>query len=343
MKLFIALTIHPYRRQTFPYLKTYFSKSGTSREAFNSDAIFVTTMDAAALVVLPMSWNFYLKNNQSKLIEEVIKKAHSLGKKVISFTTGDYGVEIPDYNNVIVLRASGNESKLPNSHWGLPAFIEDPLLKIYGTATPSIQPYSQKPTIGFCGMANTSVLYAFEELGRIVRRNLKYYLGFSKNLPQALIPTTYRRAQILQGFRKNDAMNDYFIFRKKYQAGAKTDSEKKETTLAFYNNIKHTQYLLCFRGAGNFSVRLYETLAMGRIPIFVNTDCILPLSDKVDWKKHMVWVEYKDRHKIVEKVLEFHQQFDENTFKNLQEQNRLLWEEKLTLEGFFNNLLIDEL
>lgn len=343
MKVFVALAIHPYRRQTFPFLKPYFSKSGTFREASLCDATFVATMDAATLVILPMSWNFYLKNNQSKSIEKVIKKAHSLGKKVISFTTGDYGVVIPDYNNLFVLRASGNESKLPNNHWGLPAFIEDPLLKTYGTSTLTIQPYSQKPTIGFCGMANTSVLYAFEELGRIVRRNLKYYLGFSKNLPQALIPTTFRRAQILQRFRKSDTVNDCFIFRKKYQAGAKTDSKKKETTLAFYNNIKYAQYVLCFRGAGNFSVRLYETLAMGRIPIFVNTDCILPLSDKVDWNKHMIWVEYKDRHKIVEKVLEFHHQFDENTFKKLQEQNRLLWEEKLTLEGFFKNLLIDKI
>lgn len=35
-------------------------------------------------------------------------------------------------------------------------------------------------------------------------------------------------------------------------------------------------FCLCQRGVGNFSDRLYEALMMGRIPIIVNTDCVIP-------------------------------------------------------------------
>ena len=30
-------------------------------------------------------------------------------------------------------------------------------------------------------------------------------------------------------------------------------------------------YILCVRGAGNYSARFYEALALGRIPVLVNT------------------------------------------------------------------------
>src|SRR5690606_18408840 len=104
-----------------------------------------------------------------------------------------------------------------------------------------------------------------------------------------------------------------------------------------YNNLKDSDYVVCVRGAGNFSVRFYETLAMGRIPIFINTDCALPLEEKIDWKKHVVWVEYKERHKVVQKLMEFHSGLTEEDFIDLQLANRKLWEEKLRLGGFFKH------
>jgi len=89
-----------------------------------------------------------------------------------------------------------------------------------------------------------------------------------------------------------------------------------------------------FEVAGNFSVRLYETLLMGKIPIFVNTDCLLPLADEVDWKQHMVWVEWEERHLIVDKVLEFHKTISNEDFLELQRKNRKLWKEILTVAHY---------
>ena len=111
--------------------------------------------------------------------------------------------------------------------------------------------------------------------------------------------------------------------------------KERESTIEFYQNIVDSDYVVCVRGAGNFSVRFYETLAMGRIPVFVNTDCLLPLSDKINWKKHVVWVEEKEIPIINKKIVDFHNSLSIKDFKELQLANRTLWLESLTLGGFF--------
>ena len=131
----------------------------------------------------------------------------------------------------------------------------------------------------------------------------------------------------------------YFILRKKYRAGITTNKHTHKTTLEFYDNLKNSDYVVCVRGAGNFSIRFYEALAMGRIPVFINTDCALPFDNEIDWKKHVVWVEYNERHEVAEKVADFHRVLSEKDFIDLQLANRKLWEERLTLRGFFNNFL----
>lgn len=86
---------------------------------------------------------------------------------------------------------------------------------------------------------------------------------------------------------------------------------------------------------GNFSVRLYETLMMGRIPVFVNTDCLLPFEDKINWKNHVVWVEWKDKNKIAEILSDFHKNISIQDFEKMQLKNRRLWKETLSV----NNML----
>ena len=127
--------------------------------------------------------------------------------------------------------------------------------------------------------------------------------------------------------------------RKKYRAGVTANKDTHKTTIEFYGNLKDSDYVVCVRGAGNFSVRFYESLAMGRIPIFINTDSPLPLDDRIDWKKQVVWIDYKERHQVAEKVKQFHSALSKEDFIDLQHSNRILWKEKLTMGGFFKIFL----
>jgi hypothetical protein len=102
----------------------------------------------------------------------------------------------------------------------------------------------------------------------------------------------------------------------------------------FVNNLVDNDYALCVRGRGNFSFRLYEALSAGRVPVFVNTDCLLPCDDEVDWREVFVWVEESDLQSLPERILEFHERLSEAEFQERQRDCRQLWERYLSAHGF---------
>ncbi len=334
-----------YRSHVFPLLKPFIKGDGfTDTERIEMYGVsekefcLVSTITDADYVVLPMSWNYYVETKQVHKAEILIQEAKEYNKKLVIVITGDYGVAIPNLKNAVVFRASGYRTKLNESHQGIPVFINDPLKRIYGT-TEIVCNYSKKPIIGFCGQTNASRVNAAKELMKVLFRNVKFYIKLSHQLPQQIQSTTFNRSKVLKVIKKSKQLSANFIERKQYRAGVVSAPDRKTTELEFYDNMLNSNYVVCIRGAGNFSVRLYETLAMGRIPVFINTDCILPLPKDIDWTNHAVWVEFKELGNLEEKILEFHNSFSEEEFKQLQMSNRKIWEEKLTLKGFFKTFL----
>ncbi len=306
------------------------------------DFEFTDTLEDADLAILTMAWNYYEKSGQTEVAIDFIKECATLGKNILVANTEDSGMRIPYFKNLIVLRFGGYKSKFSKKEYVFPPIIKDPLLTFNGKKTVMERAYLSKPVIGFCGQANPSQLNAAKEILFTTYRNLKFYLGLSPNEPQQLLSSTFLRASILNHIQKSQSVISNFILRKKYRAGITTNKDTHKTTLEFYENIRDSDYIVCVRGAGNFSIRFYETLALGRIPVLINTDCVLPFDEDIDWKKHVVWVEYKDRHKVAEKVVDFHRRLSETDFIDLQLANRKLWEEQLTLKGFFKTFLSEQ-
>ena len=77
---------------------------------------------------------------------------------------------------------------------------------------------------------------------------------------------------------------------------------------------------------------------MGRIPLFVNTDCLLPLDIDEEWKKHVVLIEKDSLNDMVKTLEIYHSNFSNKTLNEFFESNRNFWLEKLTLNGYFINL-----
>lgn len=329
------------RGQLFPLLKPFIkSKHFTDKDRQEmygisiQDYRFVEQLIRADVVVLPMAWNYYVATNQLDSANALIKAAAREQKIVWSWNAGDFGVKIPSYKNVKVFRMGGYISRAQQGHEGMPVFISDRLAS-YHLPNHFELDYTEKPIVGFCGQANVSLIHAYWEQLKIITRNFRSSIGMNAHEPQAILSSTRLRAQLLTKLAASNLITDQFILRQQYRAGVKTKEEKQQTTHEFYQNITRSAYVLCVRGAGNFSVRFYETLMMGRIPVYVNTDGFLPLTNQIDWQKHVVWVDIKDIHRIDEIVHAFHQRLDQNSFQNLLKSNRKLWEEKLTLQGFF--------
>jgi hypothetical protein len=107
----------------------------------------------------------------------------------------------------------------------------------------------------------------------------------------------------------------------------------------YIRNIQESDYVLCIRGAGNFSFRLYETLCLGRIPVVPNTDLTLPLADRIDWPRHCVWIEPRDFGRIPDRIREFHDSLSPDQFRQLQRDNRALWKTHLDAPVFWRQAL----
>jgi len=119
----------------------------------------------------------------------------------------------------------------------------------------------------------------------------------------------------------------------------KSDSAlRKKQKYEFMQNMLNSDYTFCCRGSGNYSLRFYESLSCGRIPVFLNTDCVLPYDFEIDWKKYCVWIEENELPLIAEKVAEFHENLSPQEFVDLQYSCRKIWEKWISPEGFFANL-----
>ena len=107
------------------------------------------------------------------------------------------------------------------------------------------------------------------------------------------------RGRILESLKKNINLEANIIFRKRKDS---RHISKEKYKFEYWNNMLDSPFILCIRGNGNFSVRFYETLALGRIPILIDTDCVLPLSNEIDWNKHCIIVSNGNSDRIAESV-----------------------------------------
>jgi hypothetical protein len=148
------------------------------------------------------------------------------------------------------------------------------------------------------------------------------------------LPTPTVREQAMDHLRRHPSVVTDFHLE---EHGKGRDSYGRLARDAFQRNLINTDYTLCARGAGNWSIRFYETLASGRIPLFIDTDSVLPYDFETNYKDHCAWVDGEDVEAVGERLVAFHDHLDDANFTKLQRACRRIWEQRLTPEGFFSN------
>jgi hypothetical protein len=95
-----------------------------------------------------------------------------------------------------------------------------------------------------------------------------------------------RRRRVLDELAEGLPITNFIYRRGHWAPGIDMHVARSE----FLENMRSSLFIVCVRGAGNFSYRLYETLMMGRIPILVHTDGMYPATERlmrvcvcVDW------------------------------------------------------------
>lgn len=291
----------------------------------------------AEYFILPLHWTCYLWNGKRDMAAaaEMAELADRYGKPLVIWFKGDLVPKIP-FENYILFLPGGVRSTKKENHVACPVFIEDPQLKFGG----SFRPKSEIPTVGFCGFAASNPLKTAWSVVNGLRLKAQENLGLGDYEEVPVLPSTFLRSRVLRSLSKSRAVKTDFVIRQEYTAtkpnGSGVDGDERVSE--FFANIYRTDYTLCMRGYGNWSYRFYQTLACGRIPVFVDTECVLPANDSIDWRKHCVWVSRAEVDRIPEIVADFHSGLSPADFLEMQKECRRVWEERSTLPGFMSDL-----
>ncbi len=295
---------------------------------------FVENSDDCDVLVLPLSIDYLLETKEQSIIHYFKNESKRLNKPLWVFAGGDEPLSLVE-SNLFVFKVVDFKSKKDKNTIVMPVFIKDPYQHIFNIQIDYLAKTAQ-PIVGYVGHAKGGFIKYLKYIIVFFKHNFdiftrKYYSNYAD-----FFPSSHKRIKILNILKSSQLVATNFIFRDKYRAGAKSVEDRYRTTLEFFENIRQSHYTFCMRGGGNFSVRLYETLAMGRIPIQIDTDCSLPLDTIIDWKEHCVFVPYNEAVNIVPMLLDFHSQYNEENFINLQKKNRIFWEDFLTRDRYFS-------
>jgi Exostosin family len=275
--------------------------------------------------VFPQNWES-AGERALALGEAFATTCRDAGKPPVFFSGADSTDPLPV--DATVFRASLVRSRRLPNEFALPAWSEDFLQRYLGGEL-RLRPRRARPKIAFCGntMAGLPTRTPRSGLRRLVGKPRRATAGLTVEHP---------RTEALVAVEGDPRLQANFVLRDGFWAGAIGDSQAlMEAREAYVRNMLDSDYVLCVRGIGNFSYRLYETLSVGRIPVFVDTDCVLPLDFEIDWRQYCVWVDKSEIGQIGERVLEFHESLGDGEFEDLQRACRRLWVSHISPQGFF--------
>lgn len=283
-------------------------------------------LEEADVAVLPASCEHYLKWPE-RLAAAVAhaERIRESGLPLVAFFHGDSTEPLP-LAGAYVYRTSLLRSQPRERERLLPAFARDVAADLGGP--PPAREWRPRPVVGFCGYVPD------RGLGGAARR----LLGRPPH-PAAV------RGVACRLLNRSESVETSFVFRPAYWAGAVAPAGELDYAVMraarekFVRNLVESDYVLAVRGGGNFSVRLYEALSCGRIPVFVDTDSVLPREDAIDWRSLCVWLDADELREIGERVAAVHAELGPVGFRERQEECRRAYLEWLTPEAFFRFLV----
>lgn len=281
-------------------MKIKFVTFSTTRFDFTNtlqDIFLKIGIDSSAIRVP----NLYLWEFTTKKIREI--------KQILKKTTeNEFSIFIPNTTELFLKEAdftilfSGYRSWYNADKMRVIPHIWTPNLPVQNE---KFQVWDQKPSlnIGFMGKSytNSKLAKITSTLPKPLKKKLLkgnhlnniQLLGLSNDLGMSLTYlNSFARVETLKSLMNIKEQNGQQAFkvdiaiRNALAGGSNVDKELKE----YVNHMMRNTYILCPRGAENFSYRFYEALSYGRVPVLIDTDVVLPPG--INWQELAVIVPY---------------------------------------------------
>lgn len=316
-------------KKSSPFVRNAMLQYQTSKDDFT----LVSQISDADYVVMPYLYEPFRKVNPER-VAMIIREAHEAGKPLLIHGTGDleYPIHVP---NSVILRISQYQySKQPNEIT-VPFPCED-LLESYVGGKLRLREKTDKPSVAFMGWGRLSLR---KRLGTFIKElpiTLAVLLDAKRGAEHKGV---FFRERALRSLAKSPFVDPRLTTRATYSGNQATVSgNQNEFRRAFVENLLGADYALCVKGDANSSVRFYEALSLGRIPLFLDTACVLPLENKINYRDFCVFVDWKDTDRIAEKLIEFHTALPPEHFMEMQRKARTVYKEHLRTDAFSREL-----
>jgi hypothetical protein len=145
------------------------------------------------------------------------------------------------------------------------------------------------------------------------------------------------REALIKAIQNDIIIKNNFILKKEYWGGKPHDPKLISD---FVKNIENSHFTICNRGNGNYSMRLYQTLSLGRIPIIIDTDQIFPFDNEINWNE--IAIIGRDEKEVIIKIKYWWVNYDieeiqlkcKNIFEKYFNSSTFLGN---IIDGFYNN------
>ncbi|MDB4992170.1 MAG: hypothetical protein JWL75_415 [Parcubacteria group bacterium] len=254
-------------------------------------------------------------------LPDAITTSKRTQKKLLVFTNQDDPNPTALPSNCLIFRASAYRSTVGSNEIVIPAQIED-----IGNSS-GYDPLAKgaRPAVGFVGMA---ALPTARDRIRYVLKNYVLRSGIERE-------GLYFRRKALKALSRSSDVQLIAILRSRFSGNRKTIEGSPEKARSLYiENIKTTLFTLAPRGAGNYSLRFYETLSLGRIPILIDTDMKLPFEDRISYDDFIIRIPWKEINQLPDIIRTRFQNTTNEEFIEMQRKARKVFAEYLYLPAF---------
>lgn len=296
----------------------------------------LTELTGADIAVHPLAGRLLVRlPDMAERARAFADEARAAGRRSVFFiepadTRGHLDPPFP-VRDALVLRGSIFRSRRERGEYALPGWHDDvgagpvrarhdPVVSFCGAVIPE-----HPPAAGLAAKAKRAAGDARRLAWRLQRRHEE---------------DLFVRARALAALERQDAVRTSIVVRGSGGGGSWGDFDHAAWSVArgeYLDNMRESDYVLCTRGDGNWSVRYYEAMCMGRIPVVVDTDLVMPYDWLVDWRRYGVWLDRSEVPAIGERVTAFHDSLTDGEFADLQRECRELWERYFSPLGFFRS------
>lgn len=168
--------------------------------------------------------------------------------------------------------------------------------------------------------------YVLEEIDRpftILNKTKLPIIGFCGRVDN-------HRKKLIEKLQNTPKVKLNFNLKTEFWGG---NPHNKDLINEFTNNIINSHFTVCNRGNGNYSMRFYQVLSAGRIPILVDTDSILPFNDKINWNEIIIIGKNEDD--VINKLFEW---WKEKDIEELQKKCKNIYDTFFDKRFFLKNI-----